>query len=108
MSSRAYYVQRYVEIADGETESQIIPFGDYRSGGYFIPDPFTGTTMHLQVSLDGENFFPLCNDSGPVAATIGPGSAFPFPSGAAGFPFLRLSAGSSQQALRSIGVATKS
>ncbi len=106
--SRAYYVTKTAVIASGETESELIAFGDYTAGGFTLPDTFTGVAVSFLVSFDGVNFTPLLDSTGTeIVLSVVAGAAYMLPVGTFPFACMKVVAATNQGADCEVGIALK-
>ena len=95
-----------VTIANGATESDVIPlftYGNIQAMGYQLPSAFTGVAMTWKVSADGTTYVPLYDITGTaVSTTVAASRGFDVPGEVVTWPYAKLVSGSSEAADRTI------
>lgn len=92
-----------VEIS-GTNPSDPIDLRAASSFGFTLPATFTSTAITFDVSHDGTTFTPLHGGSGVISLTVAQGNSYTAPPEASPWPWVRLSAGSSESSARVITV----
>ena len=99
-----------VEIASGETDSEVIRAGQAVPVGIYLPAAFTGTSISFTASDSGTGTFaPVIDSTGAVSIDVSAGDYVSLPPALlAGCHYIKIVSGSSEAAARSLEVVSRS
>lgn len=98
-----------VNIASGETESDVLEVRGGTLCGLYIPAGFTGTTVELTASHDGVNYIPVQDGAGNnLSFTVSPSIYVPIdPASTVGLQNIKLVSGSAESSERVVVAAVR-
>ncbi len=83
-------------IESGQTTSNAVDLGYHLLHAIYVPAAFTGTSLSMQASLDGENWFTVMRDGATYSLTVAASSAHILTPAEMAFRYVRLVAGTAQ------------
>lgn len=102
MAESKYSLKGTAAIAASGTKSGAVDIQQFATGGFVLPETFTGTAMTFEVSADGSTFVALNDSSGAVSLTVAQGKAYQLPASLMGFGWFKFVSGSTEGGARTI------